>query len=151
MPCGKRPRDPGGKCQESRICTPFILVPAIVATNTLIFSLANEAPWRGRITAIGSLAVVVPALLELFGLVPPSLDFRGGALVVLPRLVDLPRHATVGFLAISSLAVIITGSLAMAPFRAELDEAQRRIRLHAWSLRQMVPDEVFEQEGSKGR
>jgi eukaryotic-like serine/threonine-protein kinase len=124
---------------------PFILVPGAVAANAFIFSLGNTPEWRNRILGIACIPIVVPALLELVGVLPPSMAFEDGVMKVLPRMVDFPPMATMAFLAITSVATVITGGLAMAPFRKDLDDAQRRIRLTAWSLRQMVPDEVFQQ------
>ena len=63
---------------------------------------------------------------------------------IVPNIQQLwfPPVWTQVFLIISSLAVIITSGLAVAPFRNELDDAQRRIRLLAWHLRQLVPEEA---------
>jgi hypothetical protein len=125
---------------------PYILVPSVIATSTLVFATTNDRSLRGLIIALGSLAIVIPVALELAGIVPPSMRFTSEGILLLPRTVDFPPVWTQIFLAISAVAVVITSGLALAPFRDELDEAQRRIRLFAWHLRELVPKDAVARE-----
>ena len=121
---------------------PFLMVPAVAATSALVFSTTNDRSLRGFIVALACLTVLVPFGLEHAGVVPPSMRFTSEGIVLLPRVLDFPSFWTQVFLVVSSLAVIVTSGLALAPFRNELDDAQRRIRLLAWHLRQLVPEEA---------
>jgi serine/threonine-protein kinase len=130
---------------------PFVMVPAIAATSALVFATTNDRSHRALIIALGSLAVLVPYCLELAGVVPPSMRFTPDGLVLLPRLLWLPGAWSQVFLLVTSLAVVVTSGLALAPFRDELEDAQRRIRLLAWHLRQLVPkDAIGEARGERG-
>jgi hypothetical protein len=122
---------------------PFLLVPAVAATSALVFSTTNDRSLRGFIIAIASLTVLVPLGLEHAGLVPSSMRFTPDGILLLPRVLWLPPMWSEVFLVVSSVAVIVTSGLALAPFRQELDDAQRRIRLLAWHLRQLVPEDAI--------
>jgi serine/threonine-protein kinase len=131
---------------------PFLIVPAVAATSALVFSTTNDRSLRGFIIALASLTVLAPVALEHAGLVPPSMRFTPEGILLLPRVVWLPPVWSEVFLLVSSLAVILTSGLALAPFRNELDDAQRRIRLLAWHLRQLVPqDAIGQSRPGRGR
>jgi serine/threonine-protein kinase len=129
---------------------PFLLVPAVAASSALVFSTTNDRSLRGFIIALASLTVLVPLALEHAGLVPPSMRFTPDGILLLPRAVWLPPLGSQVFLLVSSIAVIVTSGLALAPFRQELDDAQRRIRLLAWHLRQLVPEDAVGQAREGG-
>ena len=122
---------------------PFIVVPAVAATSALVYSTTNDRSLRALIIGLACLTVLVPYGLELAGLLPPSMRFTAEGILLLPRVVWFPPLASQVFLVASSVAVIVTSGLALAPFRNELDDAQRRIRLLAWHLRQLVPGEAI--------
>jgi serine/threonine-protein kinase len=129
---------------------PFLLVPAVAASSALVFSTTNDRSLRGFIILLASLTVLVPFGLEHAGLVPPSMRFTSEGILLLPRVLWLPPVWSQVFLLVSSLAVIATSGLALAPFRNELDDAQRRIRLLAWHLRQLVPEDAIGQSREAG-
>jgi serine/threonine-protein kinase len=122
---------------------PFLMVPAVAATSALVFSTTNDTSLRSLIIGLACLTVLVPYGLELAGIVPPSMRFTAEGILLLPRVVWFPPVASQIFLAVSSVAVVVTSGLALAPFRNELDDAQRRIRVLAWHLRQLVPGEAI--------
>ncbi len=121
---------------------PFVLVPAVAAASALIFSTTNDRSQRAFVIGFACLAVVVPFGLEQAGVVPPSMRFTEEGIVLLPRFFGFPALWSQVFVLVTSLAVIVTSGLALAPFRNELDDAQRRIRLLAWHLRQLVPEQA---------
>ena len=65
-----------------------------------------------------------------------------GGMVILPTRVNLPPLATNVFLVALNLAVIGVASLLIAPMRDVLTATDRRLQLHLWQLRQLVPDEA---------
>ena len=122
---------------------PFIVVPAVAATSALVYSTTNDRSLRSMIIGLACLTVIVPYGLELAGILPPSMRFTPEGILLLPRVVWFPPVASQAFLVVSGIATIVTSGLALAPFRNELDDAQRRIRLLAWHLRQLVPGEAI--------
>jgi serine/threonine-protein kinase len=122
---------------------PFVLVPSVAAANVLAFYVTNPRSERRKIVAIGSLSVLLPLVLEWLGVLPPAYRFTPEGLLIVPRAAWMPELATTVFLAVSSLAILATASLAIAPFRDEFDEAQRRIRLLSWHLRHLLPERAL--------
>jgi MFS family permease len=118
---------------------PFLLVPSIATVITVLFSMNHRRVWRAAIIAVALAGVLLPAVLEWVSVIPPSMAFEGDRLVLLPRFVHFPRAASLVLLTTVNVAVVVMASLAMIPLRRELDEAQKRVRLNAWQLRQMVP------------
>jgi hypothetical protein len=68
----------------------------------------------------------------------------------LPRVVWFPPFWSQVFLVVSNVALVVTAGLVLAPFRNELDDAQKRIRLLAWHLRQLVPGDAVESSSHAG-
>jgi len=129
---------------------PFIIVPAVAVTSALVFSTTNDRSLRGLIIVLAAMAVLVPFALELTGLVPPSMRFTPEGLLLLPRVVWFPPFWSQVFLVVSNVALVVTAGLVLAPFRNELDDAQKRIRLLAWHLRQLVPGDAVESSSHAG-
>jgi len=118
---------------------PFLLVPSIATVITVLFSMNHRGLFRAAIIAVAVAGVLLPAVLEWMSILPPSMAFEGDRLVLLPRFVHFPKIASLILLTTVNVAVVVMAALSMAPLRRELDEAQKRIRLTAWQLRQMVP------------
>src|SRR5262249_16582012 len=123
----------------SALFGPFIIVPALAATNTMFFVMSIDRPGRRVVIAVSTLAVVVPVLLEQIGVIPPSYAFRGGLLEVLPRAVELPALETTVTLLLVSIALCVVPGLAVGKLRDRLSAAERRLYMQAWNLRRIVP------------
>src|SRR3970282_235392 len=93
---------------------------------------------------IGSLAFVVPLGLELAGVLPRSFELVDGTMRILPRMTWVPPGATLTYLVVATLATIVVASVYAARFHEKLGEIEKRLHLHAWQLRQLVPDEASE-------
>ncbi|MCC6998555.1 MAG: protein kinase [Deltaproteobacteria bacterium] len=130
----------------SRIVGPFMLIPGVAATATLGFAMHARLQRVWLTMAIGCAAIVLPLLLELTGVISPTLVFEGGVVALVPRGVDLPRTATLVALTAGTLAGVITPTLMMLHFRKSLEAAERKMRMQAWQLEQLVPA----QEGGAG-
>ena len=122
---------------------PFILLPGMAASGTMIFTTTNDRRLRGWIIVAGCAALLIPVGLELVGVLPPSITFDAAGVHLLARVAYLPRMPTLAFLLVTSLATIITSGLALLPFRDQFDEAQLRMRVLSWHLRHLVPDEAL--------
>jgi serine/threonine-protein kinase len=131
---------------SSLLFGPFVLAPSIIAVITLLFSLNHPPEWRFGIIGLGLLAMLGPAGLEWLGALPPSMLFTEHGLTLVPRWASLPPVPSIAILLLGNVGVIVTAGAAMAPIRRELDEAQLRMRLSAWQLRQLVPEDTTEEE-----
>jgi len=129
---------------------PFVVAPSILGTIALAFAIsARPVRWakqheptmptlRGKATLVVVATFLAMCGAELLGLVPPSLEVRDGALVLLPRAVELPP-AVVPFLIASHLALIAAPALLALRTRDHLFEFERRAVASAAHLRSLVP------------
>ena len=121
---------------------PLFLIPGLAAMSTMAAS-ANT-PTRGAralVISIGVLAVLVPMMLEGLGLLPPSYVFRDNTLVIMPRMHDLPKTATIVFLSYIGLGHIISISLIMGRMHEARMAAMHKLHVHTWQLKQLVSDD----------
>jgi serine/threonine-protein kinase len=123
----------------SSLCGPFFLVPGIAATNTMYFAMNAEKRHRVAILIVGALAVALPFLLELVGIVPPSYAWDERGFVVLERATHFPALWTATALLTLSVSTVLVPTLMVGRMRDALDAAEQRLFLQAWHLRQMLP------------
>ncbi|MDB4953051.1 MAG: Serine/threonine protein kinase PrkC, regulator of stationary phase [Myxococcales bacterium] len=120
---------------------PFVLVPGIVIATGVGYLASFE---RGGVRVIvGALAVVlVPAILQLTGVIPPSYVFGNGRIEILPMMTELPATPTAVLLLVTH-AVVIASSLAFVwRLRRAYGDAERALRLQTWQLSQLVPEDA---------
>ena len=121
---------------------PLFLIPGLAAMSTMAAS-ANT-PTRGAralVISIGVLAVLVPMMLEGLGLLPPSYEFRDNTLVIMPRMHNFPKTATIVFLSYLGLGHIISISLIMGRMHEARMAAMHKLHVHTWQLKQLVSDD----------
>jgi eukaryotic-like serine/threonine-protein kinase len=122
---------------------PYLFLPCAIATNTMAFA------WHGRAlrwelaTVVGALGFLGPALLEWAGLIPVSTQFTDAFIQVVPRGIAFSATWTRPLLLVFSTLIIFGAAGYAALYQRALADAQRRLHLQAWQLRQLVA------EGSK--
>jgi len=121
---------------------PLFLIPGLAAMSTMAasFNTPTRAA-RALVISIGVLAVLVPMMLEGIGLLPPSYEFRDGVLVILPRMHEFPKTATIVFLSYIGLGHIISISMIMGRMHEARVAALHRLHMHTWQLKQLVSDD----------
>jgi hypothetical protein len=113
----------------------------MVITNTITFALHLDV-WPRRFAVLTAcLAIVVPVVLPLFGLLPASYVPSGDGILLRPLWLALPPTATVVFITVGTLIAIVNGTRALAQVRDALTEAERRVQLQRWQLSHLLPDE----------
>ena len=122
----------------SRLLGPYILIPTIAAVNTLGHALVVVKEARTPALVFGCIAVVAPAFLEWVDLLPDSYVFVDGVIQVMPQMVSFPEIPTQIYLVVSHVTVIVTGWLVVRKLRDSLEDAERRVLMHAWHLNMLV-------------
>jgi eukaryotic-like serine/threonine-protein kinase len=117
---------------------PLFVMPGIVAVHATGSALHFEPRNRWVALAGAWLALLVPLLLERIGVLPPSYSFTDGQVVLFPGMVELRPGPTLLFLTIVNLSMVLTGTVSAGRLKATLTEAQRRLHLQSWQLRQLV-------------
>ena len=124
---------------SSAVMGPFLMLPTGAAVMTLLFTTLSLRRERTVLTLLGVLSLLVPWALEALGVVPPSIAFEGGRLVVLPRGFDLPPRITLAMLLYAGVAWIAVPPVVLGRLRDALARAERQLFLHAWHLRRLLP------------
>lgn len=122
----------------SVLCGPFVIVPALAATNALFFALYSERRWRAIVAAAGLLAVLVPLALEWLGALPPSMRVASDGMTLLSRAVSMRPAWLDLFLLATSGSIIATTTAMVGRVHDDLATSERRSFLQAWHLRKMV-------------
>jgi hypothetical protein len=119
---------------------PLIIAPTL-ATTTLMAYAAH--PKFGRITVMAAIlgaSVAVPWVLELLGIVSATYRFTpDGALVLTSSVVRFSAVAVEVAFAVLLVALLAVVGLLSRSMAKRQHEATRRLELHAWHLRQVVP------------
>jgi eukaryotic-like serine/threonine-protein kinase len=118
-----------------------IVVPTAITVNCIAYAVHVQGWMRLFTVATGALALIAPPLLEGLGLVSPSYSFVGRSFSVLPRAIDFPQVPTLVVLYLSGIVGLVTGVLGVARVRDALGDAERRMYLYTWHLRELVPAE----------
>jgi serine/threonine protein kinase len=119
---------------------PFVLTPVAVTSTMAWFTFQSGPRERRLLMLLGGLATLAPFVLEALGWVPRSFTFEAGRLVLHPRAVFLPERGTTLALAYTSVTFCVLQPVLLGRVRDALSEAERKLFLHAWHLRQLAPD-----------
>ena len=122
----------------ARLVGPFLIAPTLVLTTLMAFAVH---PMFGRtwiVSAILTLGLAVPWLLETIGVLAPTYRFDVGAIVLSsPTLMFTALPVQVAFALILFWLVLITAVL-LRTMGMRQREAAKQIELQAWHLRQLV-------------
>jgi serine/threonine-protein kinase len=124
----------------SRFLGPFLLIPPIVTMFAMALMRQHAVNSR-PVLAIATMLVGLnlPLVLEHFGVLDSTWAIVGDQLTVRSTALEVSSR-TVAVLVICNAAfVVIAGVFARAAARA-LREANRRLEVQAWHLRQLLPD-----------
>ena len=119
-----------------------VLMPTFIIANTICQAVGGRRRHRRFIVVSGVLALVVPVLLELTGVVPPAHGFVDGSLVVTSRVVELREPLATIFSLLVNLGLLLFASIYVAQFRDALHRAEGRNHLSLWQLKNLVPERV---------
>ncbi len=123
---------------------PLIFTPAFATATVLVFIVQMRADRFLQLVALcaGILVVVVPALLQVTGVLPAPYAFQNGNMIVLPGVTNLAEAPALTFLILTSAQTLIIPAFMVGRAVTSLTEAERRLFLHAYNMRHLVPDEA---------
>ncbi|HEX7703567.1 MAG TPA: serine/threonine-protein kinase, partial [Kofleriaceae bacterium] len=124
----------------SQIAGPFMLTPIIIVGTMIAYTASptiSAKPWL--IVTWGVLAVMLPIVLELAGVIPRTFEVHDGAIVTTSEFYRLR-----GWMEEMALIVANAGFIAIATrFAFGLSRsrqvAERKLQIQAWHLRQLLP------------
>jgi eukaryotic-like serine/threonine-protein kinase len=118
---------------------PLVLMPALIAVNTGAFSIILKGWHRVFSIFFGCLVILVLVLGELAGNLYNGYLFNESGMVITPGAIELHRIPTILLLCVASLATVLTCALSVSRIRDALGQTERKLYLHTWHLRQLVP------------
>jgi serine/threonine-protein kinase len=118
---------------------PWLVTPSLVAINTAAFALHLGSGYRVGAIVVGCLAVVVPVLLDLGGLLAASHVFTDAGMLITPGVISFPRTAMVVLLTAIALGAVVTGGITVTRVRDALNATERRLYLYTWHMRELLP------------
>ena len=126
----------------SRAFGPLIFTPGLIAVATFAYCMSPDARYRVTVMLTGCAGLLAPLLLELVGALPRSYAFDAAGMRVIPGAAHFPEVPTLLALTIAGLFMILGAGLLMGRLQRGLGEAELRSHLHAWHLRQLLPQEA---------
>ena len=126
----------------SRLFGAFILVPSLTMSAAMVYA-AHPRPRTQRVSLfIMSSATIAPLVLEGLGVLPRSYVFHDGVMTVVSQLSVLNETTTMTFLTLTSTALLYAAWWVIQQVVNALKEADERLCLQAWQLRQLVPEQA---------
>ncbi|MEZ4264256.1 MAG: serine/threonine-protein kinase [Polyangiaceae bacterium] len=129
----------GAASTTSLLFGPFVVAPIVVCANAMGNVLTGDRSSRAASPWAATLAIVVPIVLSWAGLHPVRTEFDGTSMHVVGAPLALPQHGTYALLLLSHVALLFGTLFFARRFRAVLDAAELRGRVHAWQLEQLAP------------
>jgi serine/threonine-protein kinase len=125
-----------------RLVGPLVVAPILVVTTLMAYA---AHPRFGRIPVVSVIlasSVGVPWILEILGVLAPTYSFESGKIILhSPNLTFSSLPAQLGFALLLVMAVAVVAFL-LRTIALRQRDATRRLELHAWHLRQIVPTNV---------
>jgi hypothetical protein len=131
-----------GILATTRMYGPLMLLPQLVIAITIVLQAHPSRSMRRLTLGFAVVALVVPLLLEVVGVVPASYRFEDGVITVLPQLNEIPRDLSIAVLFGASLLALIVPCVFIAKLRSELTALQVQQIQQAWQFRR-VGDELI--------
>ena len=123
----------------SLVFGPFMIVPGFASAATSLYVVQASPRFRTPVVVLGCAAIVAPFLLEVIGLLAPSMRFDAAGVTLLPRMTDMPREITLpSLLVVSVVSVVLPSTLALR-LRDALLRAEERLVVQKWQLAQLIP------------
>ncbi len=117
---------------------PFVFVPTLAAVNTLFFVMQLGDRRVLPTVAIGCLPILLGALAPWWG-GAASYRFAESGIEIAPWMHRFGAPATPVFLASVSVGMVVLSAFVANHYRIVLATAERRVRIQAWRLSQMLP------------
>ena len=118
---------------------PLIVTPTLMAINTASFALYLKRGHRMIAVATGIAFTAGIVALGLAGALPSQYLFEDGVLVLTSDAIRLARAPTLVLWTTIAVGAVAIGATVVTRMRDALGEAERRLYLYTWHLREFVP------------
>jgi hypothetical protein len=115
--------------------------------NTLVFAMTHVREWRRIFIGVGIAGLLVPITLEALRVVPRSYAFDGTSMRLISEVASFHELPTMTVLAIATVGALCTAAWLVGRMHDAAYDAEKRMHLQSWQLRQLVPREVLDGMG----
>jgi serine/threonine protein kinase len=127
--------------EATRILSPLLVVPGLLAGHAVIFSLFNDVRQRLAAVAIVGIGWTLCAFGVPLGLFPPTMTPMNGGLFLDTQVVELARVFTAPMTWVAFGAMIVLPAIVVGAMRSAYGKADLQLRLQSWQLGQLVADD----------
>jgi serine/threonine-protein kinase len=120
---------------------PFIMVPTLALLNGILFSIQSGYRTPKGFGVLCGLSVVTPYFMELAGWLPASTTFSRDQITIAARLVDYHPVVAPVLVCLMSFGATAGPLFMLQRMRRSAEEQERRLFLHSWHLKSLLPDE----------
>ncbi len=140
-------------CQASTVFLfgPLVLTPALVATNTSGYAILLRGWQRWVVVVFAGAVLYTLVMFELLDVTTTRYVFSDGGMTIRPGGIGLRLAPTLVFLGIAALGTLLTTTLAVSRVRDSLAEAEQKLHLYSWQIRQLVPSVLTGSSGVRGK
>ena len=124
---------------ESRVAGPLLLVPTLALGLGVGLAVFPRTVSLGGAIAAGCAGVLLPLALEWAGVLARSYDFGLDRLCVRAQAVGFAEGPALAYFLAVSLIPIVVVCVYLVRIRDRLVDAERRLRVQAWQLGNIVP------------
>ncbi|MDF1564406.1 MAG: serine/threonine-protein kinase [Deltaproteobacteria bacterium] len=116
---------------------PLVLVPMLAVSNSVSYlTSVNDKEWLVALSGVA--AVVVPAVLQMMGILPASYAIQNGVINILPWMMDFPPLPTMAFLVVTQAGIVVAACIFVLRLKRRAAAAEKEVQLTAWQLEQLV-------------
>ena len=124
----------------TRLFGPVLIIPGLVGTFAVVSVQQSQLIDRPyTVIAISIASLLIPIALETIGLLAPSWNIVDGSLVIHPTAIALEGTRGMLFIVACNIAFVVVTTLFGRMVAAQRREVLKRLEIHAWHLRQLVP------------
>src|SRR5439155_1513822 len=129
-----------GIAASTTLFGPLVYAPSLCAANVVVFAAGVGRRHRWPALVCGMLAILLPLVLELAGIIEPGWVLERGAITIVPRAVLFPASPAVQILlGVVSLGTVLFPALLVGAERDARTKAERELLVRSQTLAELVP------------
>jgi hypothetical protein len=128
----------------ARMFGPVLVVPGLIVSFCVVSTQQVELidhPWY--VVLAGLAALGLPIALEQLGVVAPTWWIDHGDVVIRSAALVFDGRAAAWLIVLCNVGCVVVVTLFTREIAAQRRDAQRRLEVHAWHLRQLLPRDVL--------
>jgi serine/threonine-protein kinase len=124
------------------VYSPYLMVPPLLTMHAVLFALVQS--WRMRIImiVIAGLGWTASVYGEHFGLLPSTVRFADGDMLIHSPVIALPETLTTLYLYLAVLAMVVAPAIVIGSLRTAWMRSEQAMRIQLWQLRRLVSNEL---------